>query len=97
MPAGGLIDEADRRKTQQTRPRWSDRPRRRGRCGTSVTLETNRDCARSTLLEEVMAAHFASTFLACGGIFLLAFFMIWAFWFIERMRGASAPRLGKSG
>ena len=42
-----------------------------------------------------MATDFASTFLACGGIFLLAFFMIWAFWFVERLRGASAPQLGK--
>ena len=37
-----------------------------------------------------MAIGFAPTFLACGGIFLLSFFMIWAFWFVERLRGASA-------
>jgi uncharacterized membrane protein len=42
-----------------------------------------------------MATDFASTFLACGGIFLLSFFMIWAFWFVERLRGANAPQLGK--
>jgi hypothetical protein len=41
-----------------------------------------------------MATGFAPTFLACGGIFLLSFFMIWAFWFVERLRGASAPQLG---
>jgi hypothetical protein len=41
--------------------------------------------------EDVMATDFASTFLACGGIFLLSFFMIWAFWFVERLRGTSAP------
>jgi hypothetical protein len=45
--------------------------------------------------ENVMATDFAPTFLACGGIFLLSFFMIWAFWFVERLRGASAPQLGK--
>jgi hypothetical protein len=41
-----------------------------------------------------MATDFASTFLACGGIFLLSFFMIWAFWFVERLRGASPPSWG---
>jgi hypothetical protein len=45
--------------------------------------------------EDVMATDFASTFLACGGIFLLSFFMIWAFWFVERLRGANAPQLAK--
>jgi hypothetical protein len=34
-----------------------------------------------------------STFLACGGIFVLSFAMIAAFWFVERMRGASAPHV----
>jgi hypothetical protein len=38
------------------------------------------DSTQSTLLEEVMATDFASTFLARGEIFLLSFFMIWAFW-----------------
>jgi hypothetical protein len=37
-----------------------------------------------------MATTFVQTLLACGGIFLLAFFMIWAFWFVERLRGGSA-------
>jgi uncharacterized membrane protein len=42
-----------------------------------------------------MTTGFAPTFIACGGIFLLSFVMIWAFWFIERLRGASAPQLEK--
>lgn len=33
----------------------------------------------------------ASTLIACGGMFVLSFGAIWAFWFVERMRGASAP------
>jgi hypothetical protein len=33
------------------------------------------------------------TFLACGAIFVLSFVTIGAFWFLERMRGASAPHL----
>jgi hypothetical protein len=44
-----------------------------------------------------MDTSFALTFLLCGGTFLLAFGTIWAFWIIERLRGASAPRLKKSG
>jgi hypothetical protein len=44
-----------------------------------------------------MDTSFAVTFLSCGGIFLLAFVAIGAFWFAERLRGTNAPRLGKSG
>jgi hypothetical protein len=40
-----------------------------------------------------MTTSFATTFLACGGIFLLSFLAIGAFWFVERLRGASAPSL----
>jgi uncharacterized membrane protein len=40
-----------------------------------------------------MTTSFTSTFLACGGIFALSFAAIWAFWFVERLRGASAPHL----
>lgn len=40
-----------------------------------------------------MDTGFALTFLSCGGIFLLAFASIGAFWLAERFRGASAPRL----
>jgi len=31
------------------------------------------------------------TFLACGAFFVLSFVTIWAFWFVERLRGANAP------
>lgn len=34
-----------------------------------------------------------SSLLACGGFFLLSFAAIWAFWFVERLRGASAPHV----
>jgi uncharacterized membrane protein len=40
-----------------------------------------------------MTTSFTSTFLACGGMFLLSFFAIWVFWFVERLRGASAPSM----
>ena len=40
-----------------------------------------------------MTTSVRSTFLACGGIFVLSFVTIWAFWFVERLRGASAPHL----
>jgi hypothetical protein len=33
--------------------------------------------------------------LSSGAIFLLAFFAIWALWFIERWRGNSAPKIDK--
>jgi len=35
----------------------------------------------------------SATFLACGAMFSLSFVMIWAFWFVERLRGASAPHV----
>jgi len=31
-------------------------------------------------------------FLMCALIFVLSFAAIWAFWFLEKMRGASAPQ-----
>ena len=40
-----------------------------------------------------MDTNSVSTLLACGGFFLLAFIAIWAFWFVERLRGASAPHV----
>jgi hypothetical protein len=43
--------------------------------------------------ERHMVTTFGSTLLACGGIFALSFGAIWAFWFVERLRGASAPKL----
>ena len=35
----------------------------------------------------------SATFLACGAFFALSFVAIWAFWFVERLRGASAPQV----
>ena len=35
----------------------------------------------------------SATFLACGAFFGLSFAAIWAFWFVERLRGASAPHV----
>src|SRR6478735_11676752 len=77
-----------RRQFLNRKTRWW-LPDRRG-CPTSrgTPIETASD---QYSLEDVMATGFAPTFLACGGIFLLSFFMIWAFWFVEQLRGASAP------
>ena len=44
------------------------------------------------LLEDVMDTS-SATFLACGAFFALSFVTIWAFWFVERLRGAIAPRV----
>jgi len=44
------------------------------------------------LLEDVMDTS-SATFLACGAFFALSFVMIGAFWFVERLRGASAPHV----
>ena len=44
-------------------------------------------------LEDAMDKSTASTFLACGAFFVLSFVTIWAFWFVERLRGASAPHV----
>jgi hypothetical protein len=43
--------------------------------------------------EDAMSTTFLQTFLLCGAIFLLSFLAIWAFWFIERLRGDSAPKV----
>jgi hypothetical protein len=43
-------------------------------------------------LEDVMDPT-SATFLACGAFFVLSFVMIGAFWFVERLRGASAPHV----
>jgi hypothetical protein len=40
-----------------------------------------------------METTFATTLLACGALFVLSFAMIWAFWIVERLRGASAPHV----
>lgn len=44
------------------------------------------------LLEDVMDTS-SATFLACGAFFALSFVTIWAFWFVERLRGANAPHV----
>jgi len=44
------------------------------------------------LLEDVMDTS-SATLLACGAFFALSFVTIWAFWFVERLRGASAPHV----
>jgi hypothetical protein len=44
-------------------------------------------------LEDVMDTSSVPTFLACGAFFVLSFVTIWAFWFVERLRGANAPHL----
>ena len=44
-------------------------------------------------LEDVMDISTVPTFLACGAFFALSFVTIWAFWLVERLRGASAPHL----
>jgi hypothetical protein len=43
-------------------------------------------------LEDIMDTT-SATFLACGAFFVLSFAMIGAFWFVERLRGASAPHV----
>ena len=40
-----------------------------------------------------MTTSSVSTFVACGGMFVLSFFAIWAFWFVEKLRGDSAPQV----
>lgn len=40
-----------------------------------------------------MSTPFQQALLLCGSIFVLSFFTIWAFWFIERLRGDSAPKV----
>jgi CobQ-like glutamine amidotransferase family enzyme len=45
-----------------------------------------------TPLEDVMDTS-SATFLACGAFFALSFVTIWAFWFVERLPGASAPHV----
>ena len=51
------------------------------------------ETASVNALEDVMDTSFVPTFVACGAIFALSFFMIWVFWFVERLRGAGAPHL----
>ena len=43
-----------------------------------------------------MTTNVGQAFLLCGGVFLLSFLAIWAFWFAERLRGDNAPKPGGS-
>jgi hypothetical protein len=43
-----------------------------------------------------MTANVGQAFFLCGGIFLLSFVAILAFWFVEKLRGDSAPKPGRS-
>ena len=43
-------------------------------------------------LEDAMSSLAGETFLFCGGVFLLSFVAIFAFWAAERLRGGGAPR-----
>jgi hypothetical protein len=61
--------------------------------GTRCQFVVNRNCKRSPPLEDVMDTSSVPTFLACGTFFVLSFVTIWAFWFVERLRGANAPHL----
>ena len=51
------------------------------------------ETASDQALEDVMDTSTVPTFLACGAFFVLSFVMIWAFWYVERLRGANAPHL----
>jgi len=44
-------------------------------------------------VEDAMDTGTVPTFLACGAFFALSFVTIWAFWFVERLRGANAPHV----
>jgi uncharacterized membrane protein len=52
-------------------------------------------CEFRSAPEDAMSTSFQQAFLLCGAIFLLSFFAIWAFWFIERLRGDSAPKVAE--
>ena len=58
-----------------------------------IAQSTGGTASDQTLLEDVMATSYGSTLLACGGIFVLAFVTIWAFWYVEQLRGANAPHV----
>lgn len=34
-----------------------------------------------------------NTLLVCAGLFALSFLAIWVFWFVEKLRGDSAPKV----
>jgi len=57
-----------------------------------VLVRRERKLQAINLLEDVMDTS-SATFLACGAFFALSFVTIGAFWFVERLRGASAPHV----
>jgi hypothetical protein len=60
--------------------------------GAQVPVRCKQKLQAIDLLEDVMDTS-SATLLACGGFFALSFVTIWAFWFVERLRGASAPHV----
>jgi hypothetical protein len=60
--------------------------------GAQVLVRREQKLQAINLLEDVMDTS-SATFLACGAFFALSFVTIWAFWFVERLRGASAPHV----
>jgi len=60
--------------------------------GAQVPVRREQKLQAINPLEDVMDTS-SATFLACGAFFALSFVTIWAFWFVERLRGASAPHV----
>ena len=60
--------------------------------GAQVPVRCKQKLQAIDLLEDVMDTS-SATLLACGAFFALSFVTIWAFWFVERLRGASAPHV----
>jgi hypothetical protein len=56
-------------------------------------LAANRNLQALNFPEDAMDSSSVPTFLVCGGFFVLSFVTIWAFWYVERLRGASAPHV----
>ena len=60
--------------------------------GAQVPVRREQKLQAINPLEDVMDTS-SATFLACGAFFVLSFVTIWAFWFVERLRGANAPHV----
>jgi hypothetical protein len=61
--------------------------------GRAQMLRSSRtETASDQPLEDVLDTT-SATFLACGAFFALSFVLIGVFWFVERLRGASAPHV----
>jgi hypothetical protein len=57
-----------------------------------VLVRRERKIASDQPLEDVMDTT-SATSLGCGAFFALSFVTIWAFWFVEPLRGANAPHV----